>query len=76
MGRSGPPTTGTGQYGGASPGSRCCPDEAEVPLPSQVPRLKPRPGQDSLGVRVRAFRPDVLPSDGGLADGGGWQYLT
>ena len=30
---------------GAPPGGRCYPDEAEVPLPYQVPQLKPRLGQ-------------------------------
>ena len=70
MGRSGPPPPGSANTGRSSRG-RCYPDEAEVPLPYQVPQLKPCLGQVaslpagalSGPLSVCVFRPDVLPSD-------------
>ena len=77
------PTTGTSLYGGAPPGGRCSPDEAEVPLPSHIPQLKPRPGQAAplppgalsgpLSACVCVYaagRPAVGRTEGG------WQCMT
>ena len=47
MGRSGPPPPGPANTGRSSRG-RCYPDEAEVPLPYQVPQPKPCLGQVAL----------------------------